>query len=223
MIKNILFELDDTLLDFKRSEAQAVTEALESMGVCVTEYTFSRYSEYNLSQWKRLEKGEITRQEVKLNRYRLLFNELGLDLSPRQATQLYEKKLASSFYFVAGARELLERMSADYDLYLVSNGTKKVQDSRLALSGISKYFKQIFISEDVGSDKPSRDFFDFCFSKITAFKKDETVIVGDSLTSDILGGINAGIKTAWFNPGHIKNNTKIIPDYEFDSLDKIRF
>ncbi len=222
MFKTILFDLDDTILDFKMSERVAVSKTLKALGIEPTDYIVSQYSKYNISQWKRLELGEISREEVKVNRYRLLFDELGVDVSPQKATALYEDYLAVGHYFIDGAPQILQQLCENYNLYLVSNGSKKVQDGRLASAGISHYFEDIFISEVVGCEKPNVKFFESVFKSITDFNKDETVIIGDSLSSDIKGGINAGIKTIWFNPKHNKNESGFIPDFEIESLSQIK-
>ncbi len=222
MIKNILFDLDDTILDFKMAERVALTKALNELGISVDDYIVSQYSKYNISQWKRLELGEITREQVKVNRFKLLFDELKLDLSPERATALYEDNLCIGHYFMDGAPEILEELSVNYNLYLVSNGAKRVQDSRLASAGISEYFKGIFISEIVGYEKPNREFFDYCFSRIQDFKREETIIIGDSLSSDIKGGINAGIKTVWFNHRGDDNSNDTTPDYVVKHLSEIK-
>ncbi len=223
MIKNILFDLDDTIFDFKTAERVALSKALITLGVEPTDYIISQYSKYNISQWKRLELGELTREQVKVNRYKLLFDELGIDISPEKATAIYEDNLCIGHYFIDGAENMIKSLYAEeYNLYLVSNGAKRVQDGRLKSSGISKYFKAIFISEVVGYEKPSEKFFEYCFEKIENFKREETITVGDSLSSDIKGGINAGIKTVWFNPNNEINNTQLIPDFEINKLSQIR-
>lgn len=221
MFKTILFDLDDTIFDFKKSERTALTKTLIKLNVEPTEYIINQYSKYNISQWKRLELGEISRDEVKINRYKLLFDELGLDISPQLATSIYEENLAVGHFFIDGAVSVLEKLYKCYDLYLVSNGTKKVQDGRLASANISHYFKDIFISETVGFEKPNTEFFDYCFKRIPNFNKSEAIIIGDSLSSDIKGGIHAGIKTMWFNPHNQKNNTILHPDYEIHNLEEI--
>lgn len=220
MIKNILFDLDDTIFDFKRAEKIALSKTLSELGVSPDDRILSRYSEINISQWKLLEKRIITRDEVKVRRYKLLFEEFGIDLSAERTTALYEKNLAIGHYFIDGAEELLQRLYKHYHLYLVSNGATAVQKSRIASSGIEKYFQNIFISQEIGYDKPAKEFFDKCFEQIDNFSKKETIIVGDSLSSDIQGGINAGIKTVWFNPRHLEFD-KIKPDYEISSLDEL--
>lgn len=222
MIKNVLFDLDDTIFDFKRAERAALSKALISLGVEPAEHIIQRYSEINISQWKLLELGRLTREQVKVTRYKLLFDELGLDISPQKATAIYEDNLCIGHYFMNGAEELIKILcDKGYNLYLVSNGAKRVQDSRLKSAGISKYFKDIFISETVGYEKPSVKFFNYCFDRIEDFSREETIIVGDSLSSDIMGGINAGIKTLWFNPHNASNHSEIVPDYEINKLEEI--
>lgn len=220
MIKNILFDLDDTIFDFGIAERTALSKTLIHLGIEPKEETLKRYSALNAAQWKLLEKGEITREQVKLRRYRLLFDELGVCCSPQYATEYYEKQLSSGYWFVDGAEELLQEAFNKYNLFIVSNGAAKVQHGRIADSGIAKYFKSIFISEEIGFEKPSSKFFTQCFSKIEKFKKEETVIVGDSLTSDILGGKNAEIKTIWYNPRN-KESEEIQPDFEIQRLSEL--
>lgn len=220
MIEYIFFDLDDTLFDFKKAERIALAEALEEFGVQPTDKILSRYSEINISQWKLMELGKLTRDEVKVKRYRLLFDELGIDLQPEKVTALYEKKLGIGHYFIDGAEEIIKSLFGKYRLYIVSNGATKVQESRIADSGITKYFENIFISQDIGYDKPDIRFFEHCFGSIDGFSKDKAIIVGDSLSSDIQGGINAGIKTVWFNP-HNNISDTVKPDFEITSLKEL--
>lgn len=217
MIRNILFDLDETLLDFKKSERRALENMLTCIGVTPTEDIVHRYSEINKSRWKLLEQGIINRQQVKESRYELLFKELGVDFSPAEATAYYEEQLSQKGFLFPETIPLLEALHEKYDLYIVSNGGARVQNGRLADSGIGKYFKDIFISEEAGAEKPSAEFFDYCFSRMKDAKREESVIIGDSLTSDIQGGINCGITTIWFNPGH-ETSTGVQPDYQVEKL-----
>ena len=218
MIKNILFDLDDTILDFHHAEKIALTKTLHHFGIEPKEEILARYSVLNLEQWRLLEQGILTREEVKERRYKLLFNEIGVDCCAASVTKYYESLLGIGHYFISGAEEMLKELSMDYRLYLVTNGTEPVQKSRIKSAGIGRYFQDIFISQSVGFDKPDIEFFNYCFSRIEDFKKCETVIVGDSLTSDIKGGNNAGIATIWFNPKEQKNDYGVNPDYAISSL-----
>ena len=221
MIRNVLFDLDDTLFDFHKAEKIALTKTLMHFGIDPTEETLALYSTINAAHWKRLELGEISREEVKVGRYRELFKTIGVECDPVKATAYYESMLAIGHYFMPGAPELLEVLYGKYRLYIVSNGTAKVQEGRIGSSGIAKYMDGIFISQLLGANKPDKQFFDICFAEIPDFSLSETVIIGDSLSSDIKGGINAGIITVWFNPKGIENDNDIKPDYTIKELSEV--
>ena len=210
MIRNVLFDLDDTLFDFHKAEKIALTKTLVHFGIDPTEETLALYSTINATHWKRLELGEISREEVKV-----------VECDPVKATAYYESMLAIGHYFMPGAPELLEELYRKYRLYIVSNGTAKVQEGRIGSSGIAKYMDGIFISQILGANKPDKQFFDICFAEIPDFSLSETVIIGDSLSSDIKGGINAGITTVWFNPKGIENDSDIKPDYTIKELSEV--
>ena len=221
MIKTIFLDLDDTIFDFHKAEALALAGMLNEIGVEPTEERINRYSEINAMQWKRLERGEITREVVLYERFRLFFLEYGIAEDPMTARHIYEKKLGTGHYFIDGAEDLLDALYGKYRLYLASNGTAAVQAGRIQSSGIERYFEEIFVSETIGHNKPSKEFFDFCFDKIGGIDKECAVIIGDSLSSDILGGKNAGIKTCLFNPKKKAVTGDIIPDFEVSSLSEI--
>ena len=185
MIRNVLFDLDDTLFDFHKAEKIALTKTLVHFGIDPTEETLALYSTINAAHWKRLELGEISREEVKVGRYRELFETIGVECDPVKATAYYESMLAIGHYFMPGAPELIEELYRKYRLYIVSNGTAKVQEGRIGSSGITKYMDGIFISQILGANKPDKQFFDICFAEIPDFLLSETVIIGDSLSSDI--------------------------------------
>lgn len=217
----VLLDLDDTILDFHQAEKAAISKTFRRFGVEPEDKLISRYSEINAAQWKRLETGEITREQVLVGRFEILFNELGLTISSREAKATYEQLLAQGHYFMPGAEKLLEDIRDDYRLFICSNGTATVQAGRLRSAGISPYFEKIFISEDIGYNKPSAEFFACCFAQMNEPDRSRTIIIGDSLTSDILGGINAGIKTCWFNPRGKAGRNDIVPDYEIGKLEQV--
>lgn len=220
MIKTVFLDLDDTLLDFHRSEAVAIAETLSGFGIEPTEAVKKRYSEINRGMWEQLELGNMTREQILVRRFELLFEELGVDVSGLEARHKYEWNLGGSYFYIDGAEDLLSELSQKYDLYLMSNGTAAVQDRRIAASGIAKYFKGIFISEKIGYNKPAIEFFEKCFAEIPDFKKEESIIVGDSLSSDIKGGINAGILTCHYNPsGEASDSPR--PNYTIKTLEEL--
>ncbi len=221
MIKNVFLDLDDTLLDFKRAESQAIRNTLAKLGIEPTDETVSLYSRINKSCWEKLELGLYTRDEVLYTRFNMLFGRLSISGDAHATQRIYEYELSLGAYFLDGAEELLDSLYGKYRLYLATNGIMAVQKRRIESSGIGKYFDKIFVSERIGYNKPDKRFFDACFAEIEGFKKEETVIVGDSLTSDIKGGINAGIKTVYFNPLCKENSTGITPDCEIHSLGEL--
>lgn len=218
MIKYILFDIDDTLLDFGMAERGAISRSFMSMGLPVTDEILSRYSEINNYVWGKLEKGEMTRGEILIKRFSMLFDELGIDAPCDKVQASYEYELGVGHYFVEGAEELLRQLYGKYELFIVSNGTLSVQERRIKSAGIEKYFSKIFISEQIGYNKPSREFFDSCFMQIPGFDREKALIVGDRLSSDISGGINCGVKTCWFNPRHEAKDPDIPADYEISRL-----
>ena len=217
MIEFIFLDLDDTILDFHRAEAVAIRKTLHALNVEPTDEVVARYSEINDRHWKALERGELTREQVKLGRFHVLFEELGVGISASVAKSLYEKNLSMGHFFVDGAPKLLMTLAARYPLYLASNGTLSVQQKRIESAGIARYFKGIFISEELGVNKPDKAFFDLCAAQIPGFDPASAVILGDSLSSDVQGGINACIHTCWFNPNG-KTCGDIQPEFEISAL-----
>ena len=219
--KKILLDLDDTILDFHTAERHALQGAFEALGVAADDALLERYSEINRRYWRMLERGELTRAEILVGRFARLFEEKGIDCPAELAQKEYEDRLSVGHFYVPGAPELLEELVKDYDLYIVSNGNIRTQRGRLASANISGYFKGIFISELIGADKPSRAFFDACFAAIPGFRREDALIVGDSLSSDILGGVNAGVRTCWFNPLCRPPGEDVRPDYIIYSLSEL--
>lgn len=221
MIRNVFIDLDDTLFDFKAAERAAMKKALEELSLSSDDETVKRYSEINKELWRALERGEISRSSLKVRRFEILFSELRVQRSPEEAKTIYESHLSNGHIFMPGAPELLEALYGKYRLYLASNGSLSVQVGRIKSSGISKYFEKMFISEAIGYAKPTLQFFEYCFSEIDGFSRNETIIIGDTLSSDILGGINSGIHTCYYNPRGKTNDTGIIPEFEISALSDV--
>ena len=194
---------------------------MREMGVTPDERMLKRYSELNLAQWHLLEQGKITRSQVKVQRYVNLFREYHIEGDPAEAAKVYEAYLAIGHYYVEGAEELLKHQSEKYRLYMVTNGTLSVQKGRIKSAGCVLTFKDIFISEEIGYDKPGKAYFDYCFSRISNFHRENTVIIGDSLTLRHTGRQNAGIRTVWYNPHGSENASEIQSDYQVGELAEI--
>lgn len=222
MYNTILLDLDDTLLDFGAAEQVAIRRTFSRLGIAPADDLIHRYVEINQLQWEAMERGEITRERLLVRRFELLFEERGIGQDAAEAENIYSGYLGIGHYFIEGAVELLDYLSPKYDLYLASNGVAATQASRLKSAGIGRYFREIFISETTGHHKPEREYFDYCFARIRDFSPERTLMIGDSLSGDILGGRNAGIRTCWFNPQGKPRRDNITPDYEIRALRELR-
>lgn len=218
MIKAVLFDSDDTLLDFTKAEHIALERTLREVGVEPTEEIIALYSAINKAHWEMLERGELTRPQVLTGRFARLYEALDIMGDVEATRTIYEEYLSQGHYYIPGAEKLLDELYGRFALYMVSNGNARVQDGRLKSAGIGHYFEEIFISERVGFDKPRIEFFERCFERMPPYDKNEMIIVGDSLTSDIRGGLNAGIHTCWFDPLGREGRADIRPEYTISSL-----
>ncbi len=217
----VFLDLDNTILDFSMAERTALTRMLSERGIEPTEERLARYPVINIRFWEKLEEGLLTREEVLVGRFEAFFAEQGLAVSGREACERYESLLHEGHWFMPGAQELLQALQGRHRVFLVSNGLASVQESRMESAGIKDCFEKIFISELIGCDKPSREFFERCFAQIPGFERSRAIIVGDSLTSDIRGGVNAGILSCWYNPKGLPGREDIVPDYEIRHLDEL--
>jgi len=220
MIEFLFLDLDDTILDFHKAERIALSKTIREFGVEPTEEILQLYHEINDWHWKQLELGKMTREEVLVKRFAALFDRLGRTADPAACTALYSENLAIGHYFMPGAQEAVAALSKKYRLFLASNGTASVQHGRMTSANLYRFFEKVFVSQDIGHNKPSREYFESCFARIPGFDREKAMMVGDSLTSDIKGGSNAGIKTVWVNPGH-KDCGEIKPDYEIERLSQL--
>ena len=220
MIEFLFLDLDDTILDFRKAEYIAIGKTIGDFGVEPTDEVRKLYHEINKWHWEQLELGTLTREEVLVNRFGVLFEKLGKTVDAVACARAYEKNLSQGHWFLPGAEEAVDALSKKYRLFLASNGTASVQKGRMTSANLYRFFETVFVSQEIGHNKPSKAYFDACFSTISGFDKEKAMIVGDSLSSDIKGGINAGIKTVWVNPDH-KDCGDIKPDYEIEYLHQL--
>lgn len=218
MLKFVFLDLDETIFDFPLAERNAIFEALSKTGITPTDEIAELYSKINRSLWDRLERGTVSRERLKTERFEVLFSEIGVKASATDMQKAYEKALGGYHYFINGAEEVLSELAERYELYAVTNGLFSVQSRRIKDAKLDRFFKGYFISEEIGASKPEKTFFDKAFSSIKDFDPSYSVIIGDSIQSDILGGKNAGILTCHYNPKQKENLTGIIPDYEIKAL-----
>ena len=221
MIEFLFLDLDDTILDFHKAERIALSKTLRDFSLEPTDEVLTRYHIINAQHWRRLERREIDRQEVLVGRFRVLFEELGMEIDAGAVMKAYERNLSMGHYFLPGALEAVQSLHKKYRLFLASNGTAVVQHSRLQSAGLYPYFEQVFISQEVGFDKPSGEYFAACFAKIPDFCVGSAMMVGDSLTSDMLGGLNAGMHTCWITPASTPARADIVPEYRLESLTQL--
>ena len=221
MIEFLFLDLDDTILDFQKAEHIAIRKTLHHFGLEPENSVLARYTVINVAHWQMLERKELTREEVVVGRFRQLFREYGISVDPVAVARRYEDDLSIGHYFLPGALEAVQKLSQSYKLYLASNGTAKVQAGRLASANIGPYFQEIFVSQEIGANKPDKMYFERCAQRIPGFDPDKSMMVGDSLTSDIQGGINAGMKTVWVNPRHKEHPNHIVPDFEIEFLSQL--
>ena len=219
MIKFLFLDLDDTILDFKKAEAIAIRKTMRQYGLEPTDELAARYSAVNERHWKALERGEMTRDQVVIGRFAAFFGEQGIAVDAPAVAKTYETFLSQGHFFLPGAEETVkQKLYGKYKLYLASNGTAVVQKGRMTSADLYPYFEESFVSQELGHNKPSKEYFEAAFARIPGFAPAECLMVGDSLTSDILGGKNAGLRTVWVNPGHKTAPEHLKPDFEIELL-----
>ena len=219
MIRYLFLDLDDTILDFKKAESIAIRKTMAAYGLEPTDALAQRYSAVNDLHWKALERGEMTREQVLQGRFTMFFGEQGIEVDAKAVAKTYETFLSQGHFFMPGAEETVKKkLYGRYKLYLASNGTAVVQKGRMTSADLYPYFEESFVSQELGHNKPSKEYFEAAFARIPGFRKEECLMVGDSLTSDILGGKNAGLRTVWVNPHRKTAPEYLKPDYEIECL-----
>lgn len=209
MYTTLLFDVDDTLLDFKKAEKAAVSKTLENIGLTPTDEVVKTYSDINAALWEKYQKKEITKNRLVVKRFEELCSVYNLNLNAEEINQNYLENISSGFFEIEGAKETLAKLNEKYETYAVTNALLWVSTSRLKGSGFYPMFKKVFNSDEIGASKPNKEFFDVVFANITETDKSKILIIGDSLSSDILGGINAGIDTCWINPDGQSTNLNV--------------
>lgn len=219
--RNLLFDVDDTLLDFKAAEDQALKQLFADTGVSWSQDLKERYQAVNHQLWQEFEQGQLSRDEVTGGRFGRFFATLDRKVDSQALDRQYRHYLSQGSQLLENSKEIVADLSGKADLYVVTNGVSETQYSRLQAAGLLPYFKGIFVSEDTGYQKPMKEYFDFVFKRIPDFEQQQTVIIGDSLTSDIKGGQAAGIDTVWLNPKAQPLLPQIRPTYEIRHLEEL--
>lgn len=218
----ILLDVDGTLLDFKLAEKLGMEHVMRAYGVEPTAERLELYHGINEDFWSAFERGEVAKDRLVWERFNVFFGRLGIEVDGHETENLYRRQLDESAFLIDGALELCEYLKERYDLYVVTNGTSSTQYKRLAASGLDRFMKDIFVSEDAGSQKPQKEYFDYCFSRIPGARPERMLLVGDSLHSDIKGGNAAGTDTCWYNPAGETGEPGIQADYQIRHLMDLR-
>ena len=213
--QTILLDVDGTLLDFNASAAISIHNMFDHYGWDYNEDIFAAYERINTSLWEKYEKGEMQREDVLTTRFRLLFDRLGIDADEFAFEPEFRAELEINPVWMDGAEELLDYLGAKYALYVVTNGVAATQHKRMQLTGLDRIITKTFISEEVGAPKPRKEFFDAC---LDGLDRNTVMLIGDSMTADIRGANDAGIKCVWFNPEGKASAGIAAPDFTVSRL-----
>ena len=217
--KVVLFDADDTLFDFKRSETHAFMKTMtEYEDVYDESIHLKAYHEINKRIWKEFEMGEITQKDLKVERFRRLKDVLGLTFLPEEFAQRYMHHLSYASFVYPEAEELMKKLQGKYKMAIITNGLTQVQTRRIRNAPLARYFQDVIISEEIGVSKPNPEIFVHTLEKLGHGETGNVLMIGDSLTSDIKGGEDFGMDTCWFNPEGKENKTAIKPTFEIRSL-----
>lgn len=216
--ETILIDIDNTLLDFSASEKIAFNKLLNGLNIPYSVELEQHYKKINHKLWSDYEKGLITSDTIKEQRFAKSLEHFNLPYSGLELDAMFRNHIEENTVLIPNAPELLEAVADDYNLVVVTNGIASSQYQRLVNAKMIPYFDYVAVSSEIGFTKPSNEFFTTLLKEFPHINQETTLIVGDSLSADIQGGINWGIKTCWFNPNNAKNTTHIKPDFEVTDL-----
>ena len=214
----LLFDADNTLFDFDRANRGAFHAVCQSHGLAESDALFACYERHNGALWTAFDRGECTKEFLVRERFRRFLGQLGADADPDACNMTHLDTLGRSTYLLPHALEVCRRLCADHRLYLVTNAVASVQRGRLRGSALAPYITDAFISEEAGAAKPSTDYFDYVFARVEGLTRDNCLLIGDSLTSDIRGAVNYGIPCCWYNPKGLPRPAELPIDYEIRDL-----
>ncbi|MBR3768662.1 MAG: YjjG family noncanonical pyrimidine nucleotidase [Clostridia bacterium] len=222
VIKAVLIDIDNTILDFNKSAEISIINTAKHYGIILPEDYFEVFLRVNDLLWKKLENGEIIKQDIYNNRFNMIFGELGISFDGPLFEEAFRKEMRNTAIPVEGAKELLSYLSEKYAVYTASNASRLQQETRLKKNGFDKYISGMFTSEELGFQKPAKEFFALCCEAIYPITPSEIIVIGDSVDADIIGAKNFGLKTIWFNFNNITYETYSFTDYHVNSLSEIK-
>lgn len=217
----LIFDADGTLFDYEAAESQALSRSLQAFSLPDTKTSHELYRHFNAALWKLFELNQISSAELRLRRFEDLLDALDVQVDPVALSARYLEELGGLAPLLPGAQDLIEELAPQYGLAMATNGIGQVQRRRIAISGLEAFFSAIVISDEIGVAKPSPEYFEILFQHIGEPDPDRVIIVGDSLTSDIKGGREAGIFTCWLNTSGTPNISEIRPDAEISKLNEV--
>ena len=209
----LLFDADHTLFDFEHASRHAFKDLMHHLGLEHVERAYEIYHPINQMAWRRFELGEINTAELRVLRFHDFFESIGVREDALESNAFYLKQIVQHTKLYDTTLDLLEQLKPDYKMLIITNGLKEVQRARITKLGLDHFFEHIIVSDEIGHTKPAIAYFDHVFHKINYPDKDEVLVIGDSLRSDIQGGYNYGIDTCWYNPESLKNTTSLCPKY----------
>ncbi len=217
----LLFDADNTILDFNKTEYMGLTETFARYGLPFNTEIFRIYEKINHQLWADFEKGKVDKPTLLATRFRKTFDVLGITGVPEEFEEEYQLSLGRGAYPIEGIEDILRQLIKTHRMYVVTNGVLATQVNRMKKSGLDRYFEALFISDAIGFQKPQKEYFDYVFAHIPNFCPEETLLIGDSLNSDILGGIRAGIDTCWYNPKGAAHPPELSPTYIITDLKEL--
>lgn len=218
----LLFDLDNTILDFNKSSKVAFANLLEEIDSKLNaQELYPIYNRINRDIWEQREAGQISHDELKWKRWDLFFKKINIEFDPLKANERYFVDIKTKPFFVDNAKELLDEVDGRYKLMMITNGLSEVQWSRIELKNIKRYFEHIIISDEIGYAKPQEQFFKHCHQLIGDVDKSQVLVIGDTIKSDILGGNNFGYDTCWFDYYDEGNSTDIEPNFTIKGISEL--
>ncbi|MEM1322018.1 MAG: YjjG family noncanonical pyrimidine nucleotidase [Bacteroidota bacterium] len=219
---HLLFDADNTLFDFDRSEQHALRGSIEAKGIPFQAHHLHTYHQINKACWTAFEEGRMTQDELRKERFVQFLEAIELKADGEAFGRDYLYRLANTDFLIPGAKALLDRLRGQFRLVMITNGLKEVQRPRLRHTQLGPYFDLIVVSDEIGVSKPHKGFFDYTFQHLGYPEKEQTLVIGDSLSSDIKGGYQYGLNTCWFNPQGKDNASGIQPTYEVNSMSELQ-
>lgn len=217
----LLFDVDNTLLDFDANEEESFRSMMLELGETYTDEWYQTYKRINTRLWKRMEKKELSIEEVVNNRFAIFMRHYGREVDGQQWEKVYRRYLNRGIQQIPHVHQVLSELKKSYRLYVITNGMEETQEFRMEHSGLNQYFLDYFISERIGANKPSKEYFDYVKAHIADFQASDTLVIGDSLTSDIKGGNDAGMDTCWFMKDQQAEPKEAVPTYIIHELPEI--